>query len=328
MGGGGAEEDLLKSWLPIVALLAAGCSSTLSAVTEGHTGRIEVPSLTIAPSGVEEAVTVAGDLSIPDDTGGRVPAVIVLHSCSGMTPNLAEWAGALNRMGFAAFLLDSFTARGVTEICTGGAGRTPVSISSRLADVYRALALLAAHPRIDARRIAALGFSHGGWVTLWASQASIERRFLRANVEFAAFAAFYPAACNVRLLNETAMAPGPVRIFHGTADDWTPIGACREWAARRQAAGRDVSLAAYDHAMHAFDVPYFWPPQRWNGIFNAGKCIITQQPDGTFLTDDGRPLTAASPCVTRGATLGYDARAHRQSIADVKTFLDHSFGRR
>jgi hypothetical protein len=132
----------LKSWLPIVALLAAGCSSALSPVTEGRTGHIEVPSLTIAPNGVEEAVTVAGDLSIPDDTGGRVPAVIVLHSCSGMTANLAEWAGAVNRMGFAAFLLDSFTARGVTEICTGGAGRTPVSISSRLADVYRALALL------------------------------------------------------------------------------------------------------------------------------------------------------------------------------------------
>jgi dienelactone hydrolase len=181
---------------------------------------------------------------------------------------------------------------------------------------------------IDARRIAALGFSHGGWVTLWASQASIERRFLRANVEFAAFAAFYPAACNVRLLNETAMAPGAVRIFHGTADDWTPIAACRQWVARRQAAGRDVSLVAYDRAMHAFDVPYFSPPQHWNGIFNAGKCMITQQPDGTFLTDDGRPLTPASPCVSRGATLGYDARAHRQSIADVKTFLDHSFGRR
>jgi dienelactone hydrolase len=318
----------LRSWVAIVAVLTVGCSSALSSVTEGRTGRIEVPSLTIASNGVEEAVTVAGNLSIPDDTGGRVPAVIVLHSCSGITPNLAEWADTVNRMGFAAFLLDSFTARGVTEICTGGAGGTAVTISSRLTDAYRALALLAGHPRIDSRRIAALGFSHGGWVTLWASQAPIERRFLRANVEFAAFAAFYPAACNVRLLNETAMTPGRVRIFHGTADDWTPIAACREWVTRRQAAGRDVSLVAYDRAMHAFDVPYFSPPQHWNGIFNAGKCTITQQPDGTFATDDGRPLTAASPCVTRGATLGYDARAHRQSIVDVKAFLDQSFGRR
>jgi len=328
VGGSGAEEDLLRSWLALVALFAVGCSSALSTVTEGGTGRIEVPSLTIAPNGIEEPVTVAGELSIPAATSGRVPAVIVLHSCSGMTPNLAEWTAAVNRMGFAALLLDSFTARGVTEICSGGAGRTTVTVSSRLADVYRALALLAAHPRIDPRRIAALGFSHGGWVTLWASQAPIERRFLRANVDFAAFAAFYPAACNVRLLNETAMAPGPVRIFQGTADDWTPIAACREWVARRQAAGREVSLVAYDRAMHAFDVPYFSPPQHWNGIFNPGNCTITQQRDGAFVADDGRPLTATSPCVTRGATLGYDASAHRQSIADVKTFFDQSFGRR
>lgn len=327
MGGGGAEEDLLKLWLAVVALVAAGCSSALSSVTEGRTGRLDIPSLTIAASGVEEATTVTGQLSIPD-VGGRVPAVIVLHSCSGMTPNLAGWADAVSRMGFAALLLDSFTARGVTEVCTGAAGRTPVTISSRLIDAYRALALLAAHPRLDPRRIALLGFSHGGWVSLWASQAHIERRFLRGTVDFAAYAAFYPAACNVRLLNETAMAGGPVRIFHGTADDWTPIAGCRDWVARRQAARRDVSLVAYDRAMHAFDVPYFSPPQHWTGIFNAGKCTITQQPDGTFVTDDGRPLTGASPCVTRGAMLGYDPRAHAQSIVDLKAFLDDAFGRR
>jgi dienelactone hydrolase len=324
VGGGGAEEDLLRGWLAILALLAAGCSSALSTVSEGKTGRLEVPSFTITPRG-EEATTVSGDLSMPRDVSGRVPAVIVLHSCSGMTSNLLDWAEAVNRMGFAALLLDSFTARGITEICTG---RVSVSVSSRLTDAYRALALLSVHPRIDPRRIAVLGFSDGGWVTLWASQAQIERRFLRANVEFAAHAAFYPFACNVRLVNETAMAPGPVRIFVGAADDWTPIGPCREWVARRQAAGRDVSLVVYERAMHAFDVPDFSPPRRWTGIFNPGKCTITEQPDRTFVADDGRPLTSASPCVMRGATLGYDARAHKQSIADVKAFLDDSFGRR
>ena len=325
MGGDGAQEDLLKSWLSLLILLATGCTTALSSVTEGRTGRLEVPSLTVTAGGGEEETTVSGDLSLPSDAGPRVAAVIVLHSCSGMTPNLVDWAQALNRMGFAAFLLDSFSARGVTEICTG---RRSVSISSRLSDAYRTLALLGTHPRIDPRRIAVLGFSHGGWVALWASQADIERRFLRANIEFAAHAAFYPAACNVQLQNETAMAPGPVRIFHGTADDWTPIGPCRDWVARRRAAGRDVSLVAYERAMHAFDVPQFSPPRRWPGVFNPGRCAITELRDRTFVTDDGRPLTAASPCVTRGATLGYDVRAHRQSLVDVKAFLDDAFARR
>ena len=316
----------MKPWLlGSMLILATGCSHALSAVTEGRTGRIEIPTLTIAANGADAPTTVTGDLSIPADATGRVPAVILLHSCSGVTPGLVDWATEVNRMGFAALVLDSFTARGVTEVCTG---RTPVTISSRLTDAFRALALLAVHPRVDPRRIAALGFSHGGWVTLWASQAQIERRFLRANVEFAAHAAFYPAACNVRLLGETDMTPGPVRIFHGTADDWTPIAQCRRWVARRQAAGRDVSLVAYEGALHAFDVPLFAPPRRWSGVFNPGNCTVTEQPDRTFVTDDGRPLTSASPCVRRGATLGYDPRAHKQSIADVKAFLDESFRRR
>jgi dienelactone hydrolase len=309
----------------LTLLLAAGCATALSAVTEGRTGRLEIPTVSVIPGGTEEATTITGDLSLPPGATGRVPAVIVLHSCAGMTPNLVDWAQAVNGMGFAAMVLDSFSARGVTEICTG---RATVSISSRLIDVYRALALLASHPRIDPRRIAVLGFSHGGWVALWASQAQMERRFLRANVEFAAHAAFYPAACNVLLLGETDMTPGPVRIFHGTADDWTPIAACRDWVARRRAAGRDVSLVAYEGAMHAFDVPFFTPSRRWSGVFNAGGCTLTEQPDRTFVADDGRPLTGSSPCVTRGATVGYDAAAHRQSIADVHGFLDEAFRRR
>ena len=306
-------------------LLAAGCSSALSSYTEGRTGRLEIPSLTLGADGAEKATVVTGDLSLPDEAGGRVPAVMILHACSGVTPNLADWARTVNRMGFAAFVVDSFGPRGVTEVCTG---RTPVSIGSRLADAYRGLALLAAHPRIDPRRIAALGFSHGGWVTLWASQAQFERRFLRADAEFAAYAAFYPAGCNAQLLAETDMTPGPVRIFHGTADDWTPIAACRQWVSRRRAAGRPVSLVEYGGALHAFDVPFFTPPRRLPDVVNAGRCVVKQDVDGVFVDGDGRPFSGLSACMTRGGTLGYDARAHTQSIADLKTFLDESFGRR
>lgn len=318
----------MRYWLILLLVgLTTGCSSgrALSTMSSGQTGRLEIPTLTLAANGDERPAVVSGDLSLPAGAAAPVPAVIVLHSCAGVTPNLADWARELNRMGFAAFVLDSFGGRGVSEVCTG---RTPVSIGSRLTDTYRALALLAAHPRLDPRRIAALGFSHGGWVALWASQAQFERRFLRADVEFAAFAALYPAGCNARLLSETDMAPGPVRIFQGTADDWTPIGPCRDWVARRQAAGRAVSLVAYAGAMHAFDVPFFMPARRLDDVVNPAACTVIQQRDGSFVDNDGRPFSGLSACMSRGATLGYDADAHRRAIADVKTFLDQSFGRR
>jgi dienelactone hydrolase len=316
----------MRPWLLVLALAAAGgCTSALSDVTEGRAGRIAIPTITMEAGGDERATTITGELSLPTDATDRVPAIILLHSCSGVTASLEDWAQQVNRMGFAALVIDSFTARGVREVCTG---RTPVSIGSRLTDAYRALALLSVHPRIDAHRIAVLGFSHGGWVTLWASQAQFERRFLRANVEFAAHAAFYPAGCNVRLLGETDMAPGPVRIFHGTADDWTPIEACRAWVSRRQAAGRSASLVAYEGAMHAFDVPSASPPRHLPDVVNSGRCALTQQPNGVFLDNDGRPFSGLSACMTRGGTLAYDPAAHKQSITDLKAFLDESFRRR
>src|SRR5439155_1626382 len=222
-GGYRFALELERSAATHLSLEAAQPGLTLSALAatlaDGRTGSFPILTRTFptATGAVEQPGTVTGDLSVPGGSD-RVPAVIVLHSCSGVTPNVTEWARALNRMGYVALVLDSFTGRGVNEVCTG---HTPVSVGSRLADVFRAQELLVTHPRIDPGRIGVLGFSHGGWATLWASQAWYQRRFMRGTLPPpAAYAAFYPAGCNARLINEADMAGGPVRIFHGTAADW------------------------------------------------------------------------------------------------------------
>ena len=124
------------------------------------------------------------------------------------------------------------------------------------------------------------------------------------------------------------MAGGPVRIFHGTADDWTTIDHCREWVARRRAAGKDVSLVEYEGARHAFDVPFFARPQRFAEVVNSSGCAMFQQEDGTFIDAGGKRFSGASPCMTRGASMGYDARAHQQSVADLRAFFEQAFSRR
>ena len=59
-------------------------------------------------------------------TSGPFPVVIVLHSCSGYYANMASgslsgWVFFLQQQGYATFKLDSFTARGQTEVCASNA---------------------------------------------------------------------------------------------------------------------------------------------------------------------------------------------------------------
>src|SRR5438874_3014323 len=166
--------------LALVCLAGCATSGNVATLGDGRIGRFSFLTATYptVPGAVEQPATVTGDLSVPDG-GGRVPAVLVLHSCAGVTPSITGWAQALNRMGYAALVVDSFTGRGIKEVCTG---HTSVSVGSRLVDLFRAHELLVTHPRIDSRRIGVLGFSHGGWVALWASHAQYQRLFMRGTL--------------------------------------------------------------------------------------------------------------------------------------------------
>lgn len=323
----GWRSRLASVALTLVVLGGCATSGGVATLGDGRTGSFPILTRTLPtrPEMVEQPGTITGDLSLPAGRD-RVPAVIVLHSCAGVTPNVTEWARALNRMGYAALVVDSFTGRGVKEICTGHVSVNP---GSRLADLFRAQELLATHPRVDPQRIGVLAFSHGGWVALWASQTWYQRRFMRGSLAApVAFAAFYPVGCNVRLVDEADESGGAVRIFQGTADDWTTIDHCREWVARRRATGKNVSIVEYEGALHGFDIPFYARPQRFPDVVNSSACTITQQPDGTFVDEAGKKFSGASPCMTRGASMGYDARAHRQSIADLQAFLEQAFARR
>ena len=69
-------------------------------------------------------------------------------------------------MGVSTFALGGFTGRALTQV------NTDQSLLGRLnfiLDIYRALDILAKHPRVDPQRIALMGFSRGGQAVLYAS---------------------------------------------------------------------------------------------------------------------------------------------------------------
>ena len=126
-------------------------------------------------------------------------------------------------------------------------------------DAYRALAPAANHPRIDASRIALMGFSRGRIAALYASLKRFQRMHGPAGLEFAAYLSFY-APCSTAYIDDTDTSEKPIRQFHGVAGDYVPVAPCRSYFERLKQAGKNADLSEYANAHHAFD--YALLPQR------------------------------------------------------------------
>ena len=268
-----------------------------------------------------EPVTITAFLRLPSGEG-HVAAVVLLHGCNGIGGSELFWARELRDRGIATLLVNSFSGRGISQICTG---RQTINMGSALADAYGALRQLAQVPRIDVGRVAVMGFSFGGRTALWTAYPNFRERYGQEGVHFALHLGVYPAVCFVELADEARISDAPIRIFHGTADDWTPIEACREYVARLRRAGKDAALFEYAGAHHRFDNDTLPPHQAAPDALNVRDCAFVER-DGKIVDSTGRAATAESPCYGRGTSSGYSADARRQAVADVHAFLRTRFG--
>ncbi|MGZ3445486.1 MAG: dienelactone hydrolase family protein [Myxococcaceae bacterium] len=267
-------------------------------------------------------MTVVGELRIAQGTG-RLPVVVLQHGSAGYAANIEVWSRELNEMGISTFAMDGFTGRGLTEVNSNQAllGRLNLII-----DLYRALAILAAHPRVDPRRIVLMGFSRGGQAALYASMTRFQKMWHPSGIEFAAYLPFYPD-CMTTFIADTDVSSRPIRIFGGTADDYNPISACKAYVERLRKAGRDVELTEYPTAAHAFDNPLGAQPPAVAPTFqSARKCVIREEAGGVLTNaETGRPFSYQDSCVQLGPHLGYDPAASQAARAAVKAFLKTQF---
>lgn len=315
----------------VLLFLFAPATGTVASTTE-PSFRIEVhPIQTMDLTTIEvltgktegKARTIAGELRFPVTTAARVPAVIVMHGDAGAVANQIAWIAELNSVGVAVFTVDSFSGRGTLAKTPGLAveGAGAHSSTARVVDAYRALAVLARHPRIDANRIALMGVSSGGRVAINSAMTRFARVFAPAEASFAAFIALYPP-CNVKLKGDTDLVAAPLRIHHGSNDVITRSEACRAYVERLLAAGRDADFAEYAGAQHGYDNPAGMPSMQAPQAPNPSRCEYEERADGWLVNAaTGKPVTLNDECVGIGLAGAPNPQAAAATQAAVKAFL-------
>ncbi len=266
-------------------------------------------------------VTLTGELRFPAGAAGRVPVVILMHGLGGLSTNHDDWARALNEWGIAAFMVDSLSGRGIVGL-TGGDYQ--LSALARMVDAYRALGMLAQHPRIEPDRIAVMGFSAGTAAAVFSASERFSASYGPPGAQFAAHFCLY-ANCMTRFRDDAKVVARPIRMFYGTADDWTPVEPCRALIADMRKGGADATLTEYAGATHVYDLPMkgrVTLPQ----ATTARKCSLAEGEGGQVLnTKTGQAFTMSDPCLERGVTLQYDEAATTATREAVRTLLASLF---
>ena len=188
---------------------------------------------------------------------GPFPAVVMIHGCGGaygkngkLNDRHLMWGEYLASKGYVALMLDSFTSRGIKEICTTRFADRALKETDRVGDAYAALSFLREQKDVDDQRISLLGWSHGGGVTLDAI-----RRKPESISGFKAAVSFYPG-CTARNKKADSFMPyAPLLILIGESDDWTPAEPCKALTETARARGAPMQIVTYPDSYHDFDNP-------------------------------------------------------------------------
>ena len=264
-------------------------------------------------------VAVAGELRLAQGAG-RLPVVVLMHGSSGVGATMEAWVHTFNAMGISTFVIDGFTGRGLTAV---GPNQALLGRLNFIVDIYRALDILARHPRVDPDRIALMGFSRGGQAALFASLDRFDTLWNKSGIRFAAYIPFYPD-CSTSYAGDTDVADRPIRIFHGAPDDYNPVASCKAYVGRLQEARRDVVLTEYADSEHGFDAGLLGVSGKVVSVDaqTVRRCHIKEGDGGVLVNADTQaPFSYRDPCVELNPHVGGNPQTAEQARKAVSDFL-------
>lgn len=228
------------SLLAVAFLVVAGSSGAAPAGT-----KIQFSSLDKS-----QPLNVSGMLYLPENNPGRCPAVVIVHGTTGIDSRGGFYRDSIRKAGIAIFEVDFKTG-----IYTSAMDRPRNETFLPLA--FAALKELRKLPAIDPARIAIMGFSMGGGITLRTALESNREEWMGAEKGFAAHAAFYPVSKPFIARLEKShggLTGAPMIVFYGTEDSYGEGDAVPELKALLAKKYKfDLITVEYPGATHGFN---------------------------------------------------------------------------
>lgn len=261
----------------------------------------------------------------------RLPAMVLMHGTAGVKEREFTHANEFIKMGVAAAIVYSFKSRGVTETFAD-AHEVPLTEMAR--DTMSAVEALSKDPRIDAKRIGLIGWSKGGGVAIKTALDRQASRLSKGPTRFALHIAMYPACESHHYALKTTAAS--LYMMLGERDEYDSPESCTDYAQKIKTAGGDVHVRVYKDARHG------WDAVGSERIFNPrgenmSKCHFEEKEDGSWLEKtsgvmafgpNGKPnnrAKALAGCMTKGVVYGYNEKATKESLKDVKDIIRRAF---
>src|ERR1043165_1875294 len=157
---------------------------------------------------------IAGQLRIPKAGTDKLPAIILVHGSGGLSALADQWAKNLNSIGLAVLVLASFAGRNITSTVTD---QSQLDHLAMMVDAYRALDVLAQHPRIDPARVAVIGFSKGAVASVYSATQRFRKQF-GAPTDCAPQCGLYTRR-TLPTRGADKVPAKPIRLNHGIPDD-------------------------------------------------------------------------------------------------------------
>jgi len=312
----------------VVVVFAAFASPATQAQTipAGIPSRIEIHSLASTTLTTDEfllgnaqgkPVLLGGELRLPVGTTAKFPAVILVHGSGGIGGAMDMWIHHLNQAGIATFVVDTFSGRGIVSTVQD---QTQLGSLSMMVDAYKALELIAAHPRIDAKHIYAMGFSKGAVASIFSASTRFKKMY-GGQAQFAGHIGLY-TPCNTRYLGDTDLTGAPLRLFHGITDDYVNIIPCRGFVEELKKKGVDVTLTEFPDSDHSYDGPLTPNRLAVPKAQSTRQCKFVEDKPGNIVNAESKAVFSyTDSCIAIGAHVGYNPEATKQTIQAVIRFI-------